>query len=238
MITSLNLKERCKSLKEIESDSIFRLAYYEDLNGTDDEAVNIAIKNIKSKLKQITINLDESTVKVRDEKIFCYKGNIKQVEESTSQTFAQQIFSIVDNQECEDIYPAYSGTGEIMMELSFSDFAFIELEDDEIVIKEDSFWICEGDIDIDYEGDDELLLVGTGVVVMELPVSEKEIFRCRLNKDTFTIFNQDVIFKRGRLEKEKNRSSISYSGIGELWVAATKNIYEDIKQNKNFTISE
>lgn len=223
---------------EIESDSIFKIAYYEDLNGTDNEEVNSTIKNMKTKLKQITIALDDSTVKVRDEKIFCYKGNINQKEESISQSFAQQIFSIVDNEECDDIYPAYTGTGEIMMELSFSDFALIELEDDEIIIKEDNFWICDGDITIDYEGEDELLLAGTGIVVMELPVSEKEIFRCRLNKDTFTIFDQDVIFRRGRLNKEKNRNSISYTGIGELWIAPTKNIYENIKQNKNFIVSE
>ncbi|MGL5766874.1 MAG: hypothetical protein ACRCX8_14650, partial [Sarcina sp.] len=193
MKTSFSLKDKLKILREIKRESFFRLMAYDELDGIDDRMVNDTIVSIKNKLKQIRITLMDSVVKVKADKLLYIKGNIDEINDDD---LGSMLFSSIN--ECEeDIYPSYTGTGEIVMDLSFSDFIFIELEDEEIVIKEESFWACDGDVGVYYEGEDELLLNGSGIVVLELPVSEREVVRCGINNDKLNIFSDDVILIRG-----------------------------------------
>ncbi|MGL5820269.1 MAG: hypothetical protein ACRCYE_01385 [Sarcina sp.] len=225
MKTSFSLKDKLKILREIKRESFFRLMAYDELDGIDDRTVNDTIVSIKNKLKQIRIALMDSVVKVKADKLLYIKGNIDEINDDD---LGSILFSSIN--ECEeDIYPSYTGTGEIVMDLSFSDFIFIELEDEEIVIKEESFWACDGDVGVYYEGEDELLLNGSGIVVLELPVSEREVVRCGINNDKLNIFSDDVILIRGDIRKKNNRRFKSYIGSGEIWLAPTRKVYNKIK---------
>lgn len=234
MKTSFSLKESLKPLKEIKKDSFFRLMQYDELDGTNDKVVNDFINSSKKKLKQIRIVLDDSVIKVREEKILYCKGAIEQVEYiPRSLSFRRKLFSAMDDI-YDDIYPSYTGTGEMLLELSFSDFILLELEEEKIIIKEESFWVCEGDIAVEYEeDDDEISLKGSGVVVLELPVSEREVIRCGFNKDSLRLFNDDIILRRGRLEKRIDKNSMSFVGSGEVWLAPTRLIYDRMKIGEN-----
>ena len=230
MKTSFSLKDKLKSIKELRRDSIFRLMQYEELEGTSDKEVNDTIKSINTKLKQIRIVLNDSVIKVREENILYCKGDIEEVEYiPRGSSFGKKLFS--DYDDYDDIYPSYTGSGEMILSLSFSDFIFIELENEEIIIKEDSFWVCGGEVFVDYDGEDELLLRGSGVVVIEIPVSEMEVMRCGLNDDILKVFDDDVILRRGSIKKRELRKYIAYEGSGEVWLVPTKKIYEDIKNS-------
>ena len=230
MKTSFSLKDKLKSIKELRRDSIFRLMQYEELAGTSDSEVNNTIKAINTKLKQIRVILNDGVVKVREESILYCKGDIEDVEYvPRGLSFGKKIFSDFD--EFDDIYPSYTGSGEMILSLSFSDFIFIELEDEEIIIKEESFWVCDGEIFVDYDGEDELLLRGSGVVIIEIPVSEAEVMRCGINNDVLKVFDDDVILRRGNINKRKLRKYIMYEGSGEVWLVPTKRIYDDIRNS-------
>lgn len=226
MKTSFSLKDKLKVIKELRKDSFFKLMQYEDLEGTDNKKVNQAIKSMKKKLKQIRVILDDSVVKVKEEKLLYTKGDIEEIE-CEPIYFEGRLFSDI-NDNYDDIYPSYTGKGEIILNLSFSDFVFIELEDENIIIKEEYFWICEGEIAVDYVDDDELLLTGSGIVVMELPVSENEIIRFDLNKDMFQSYDDEAILQRGNIDKRENKKGTVYIGDGEVWLAPTKRLYNDM----------
>lgn len=234
MKTSFSLKDSLKTLKEVKKDSFFRLMQYEELDGTEDEEVNYAIGSIKKKLKQIRIMLNDSVIKIKEEKILYCKGDIDEVEYIPRNiAFGKRLFSSVEDI-YDDIYPSYIGTGEMILELSFSDFAFIEIEEENIIIKEESFWACEGEIAIEYEENDEISLNGSGIIVLELPVSEREVIRCGFNKDSLRVFNDDVILRKGTLDKIVGKKSTSFIGSGEVWLVPTRAVYDKIKEEKEY----
>ena len=226
MKTSLSPRKELNTLLEVRSDSFFKILSYENLGEN-------------KKLKQLKINLDDSMVKVREDKLFYLKGQISKYEIYKETSFAKKIFSLTeDEEEEESIYPIYSGSGEIMLDTSLKDFVIIGLEDDEIIIKEDSFWVCESEVNIDYEGEDELLLYGNGIVVIEVPVSEKEILRQRLNKNTIKVFKNDIIFRRGNFKEINHKEYKVYEGTGEIWLTPTRNIGSNPKRKNEILFAE
>ena len=227
MKTSFSFEDKLKVIKELKKDSFFRLMQYEDLDGTDNKKINQAVESIKKKLKQIRIILEDSVVKVKEEKILYYKGDIEEIECELIDDIKGKLFREI-NDDYDDIYPSYTGRGELILSLSFSDFIFIELEDEKITIKEEYFWSCESEIAVDYVDDDELLLRGSGILVMELPVSETEIMRYTLNNDVFQSYDDEAILQRGDIDKKENRKGTAYTGNGEIWFAPTKRVYSDL----------
>lgn len=226
MKTSLSPRKELNTLLEVQSDSFFKILSYENLGEN-------------KKLKQLKINLEDSMIKIREDKLFYLKGQINKYEIYKETSFAKKIFSLAeDEEEEESIYPIYSGSGEIMLDTSLKDFVIIGLEDDEIIIKEDSFWVCESEVSIDYEGDDELLLCGNGIVVIEVPVSEKEILRQRLNKNTIKVFKNDVIFRRGNFREVNHKDYKVYEGTGEIWLTPTRNTCNNTKRKSEVLFRE
>ena len=65
------------------------------------------------------------------------------------------------------------------------------------------FWIMKGYI--------KLKLSGSGIVVLEIPVPEKEILRCKLFKDTLKVDGNFAILRTGNIEftVEKSGTSIN-----------------------------
>ena len=67
--------------------------------------------------------------------------------------------------------------------------------------------------------------------MLDMPVPEGEVFRCKLYKDTLKL-DGDFAVLRGKniahsIEGEGNINV--YSGIGDVWILPTKEIYEDLK---------
>ena len=134
----------------------------------------------------------------------------------------------------------FKGSGEILLKSSFSDFTLIELVDEEIIISDSMFYACDEEIEIKSikDNEKEIKLKGNGVVVLKLPVSEKEIIRCKLFNDRLTVNEDLVILKSSSInvgfEKYSNvvddnveqYINTFYYGIGEVWLLPTRSIYD------------
>ena len=151
--------------------------------------------------------------------------------------------------------PTYEGTGEIFLEPSFGNFALIELEDEEIIVDDGLFYACEEEVEVGSamqktissivfgnEGLFQTKISGSGIVVLELPVPESEVFKCKIFNDTIKVDGNMVVLRTGNVKftVEKSSSIIGsttngegllnvYSGVGEVWLLPTKSIYSDIK---------
>ena len=152
--------------------------------------------------------------------------------------------------------PSYRGTGEIFLEPSFGHFALIELEDDEIIVDDGMFYACEEDVEVGVamqrtlsssllgnEGLYQTKLSASGIVALEIPVPESEIFKCVLINDTLKVDGNFAILRTGNIKFSVEKSSKSivgsltsgegfvnvYRGSGEVWLIPTKNIYNKLR---------
>lgn len=259
MRSSLNIKNKLNMIYKMENDSIFQILEYDDLNGADDVQSAFALNVIKRgdiKLKQIRIELDDSAVRIEPGALSYMKGDIN-ISTKSGGVFGfgkKLLSSKITN---ETLFkPEYSGTGEIFLEPSFSNFALIELEDDDIIIDDGLFYACETSVDVSVQAQKNLSsmmlgnegvwqtsLGGSGIVALEIPVPESEIFKCVLIDDTLKVDGNFAILRTGNIEfsVEKSAKTIAgsivnkeglvnvYRGTGEVWLAPTKSVYSKLK---------
>lgn len=263
MRTSLNITNNLNLKAEMRNDSIFQILEYDDLRGSED--VNLAVKlnfmrEAGIKLKQVRIILDDSAVQLESGALSYLKGDIKiQNKMGGPLGLGKKLFN--SKVTGEPIFkPTYSGTGEIFLEPSFGQFALVELQDDEIIVDDGMFYACEEGIEVSSvmqksisslilgnEGAFQTRISGDGLVVLELPVPETEIFKCKLNNDELKVDGNFAILRTGDIEftVEKATKSIIgtatsgegflnvYRGTGDVWLVPTKSVYQNI-QNMRF----
>ena len=154
--------------------------------------------------------------------------------------------------------PVLRGTGEVFLESSFGYFTLIELEDEEIIIDDKLFYACEEGIEVEpimqknissmffgKEGLYQTKLSGSGIVVLEIPVPEKEILRCKIFRDTLKVDGNFAILRSGNIEFTVEKSGTTlvgtaingegllnvYNGTGEVWLVPTSSIYDTLKES-------
>lgn len=263
MRTSLNITNNLNLKAEMRNDSIFQILEYDDLRGSED--VNLAVKlnfmrEAGIKLKQVRIILDDSSVQLESGALSYLKGDIRiQNKIGGPLGLGKKLFNSKVTGETM-FKPTYSGTGEIFLEPSFGQFALIELQDDEIIVDDGMFYACEEGIEVSSvmqksisslilgnEGAFQTRISGDGLVVLELPVPETEIFKCKLNNDELKVDGNFAILRTGDIEftVEKATKSIIgtatsgegflnvYRGTGDVWLVPTKSVYQNI-QNMRF----
>ena len=259
MRTSLNITNNLNLKAEMRNDSIFQILEYDDLRGSED--VNLAVKlnfmrEAGLKLKQVRILLDDSAVQLESGALSYLKGDIKiQNKMGGPLGLGKKLFNSKVTGETM-FKPTYSGTGEIFLEPSFGQFALVELQDDEIIVDDGMFYACEDGIEVSSamqksisslllgnEGAFQTRISGDGLVVLELPVPETEIFKCRLNNDELKVDGNFAILRTGDIEftVEKATKSIIgtatsgegflnvYRGTGDVWLVPTKSVYENLQ---------
>ncbi|ETI91687.1 MAG: HTH DNA-binding protein [Clostridium butyricum DORA_1] len=259
MRSSLNFTNKLSKLAEMENDSIFQILEYENLEGATDVESAFGLNIIREsgiKLKQIRIALENSSVILEPGALSYMKGNIK-ISSKTGGVLGFGKKLISSKLTGETVFkPTYSGTGEIFLEPSFGNFALIELEDDEIIVDEGLFFACESSVEVGVTiqrnlsaallGDETLCqtkISGSGIVALEIPVPESEIFKCILIDDTLKVDGNFAILRTGNIEFTVEKSSKSivgsvtsgeglvnvYRGSGEVWLVPTKSVYSDLK---------
>lgn len=259
MRSSLNFTNKLNKLAEMENDSIFQILEYENLEGAADVETALGLNIIRKsgiKLKQIRIVLDDSSVILEPGALSYMKGNIR-ISSRTGGVFGLGKKLISSKLTGETVFkPTYSGTGEIFLEPSFGNFALIELEDDEIIVDDGLFFACESSVEVGVSmqrnlsaallGDESLCqtkISGNGIVALEIPVPESEIFKCVLIDDTLKVDGNFAILRTGNIEFTVEKSSKSivgsvtsgeglvnvYRGSGEVWLVPTKSVYGDLK---------
>lgn len=259
MRSSLNFTNKLSKLAEMENDSIFQILEYENLEGATDVESAFGLNIIREsgiKLKQIRIALENSSVILEPGALSYMKGNIK-ISSKTGGVLGFGKKLISSKLTGETVFkPTYSGTGEIFLEPSFGNFALIELEDDEIIVDDGLFFACESSVEVGVTiqrnlsaallGDEALCqtkISGSGIVALEIPVPESEIFKCILIDDTLKVDGNFAILRTGNIEFTVEKSSKSivgsvtsgeglvnvYRGSGEVWLVPTKSVYSDLK---------
>lgn len=259
MRSSLNFTNKLKMLCEMEGDSKFQILQYEGLEGASDVETAFGLNIIREngiKLKQIRIALDDSSVILEPGALSYMKGDIE-IKSKTGGVFGFGKKLLTSKLTGETVFkPTYSGSGEIFLEPSFGNFALIELEDDEIIVDDGMFFACEDSVEVGVsiqknvssallgnEGLCQTKISGSGIVALEVPVPENEIFKCVLVNDTLKVDGNFAILRTGNIEFTVEKSSKSivgsatsgeglvnvYRGSGEVWLVPTKSAYNDLK---------
>lgn len=260
MITSFNTNNKMTMVSEMRSDSIFQILEYDDLEGSDDLNLSIQLDFMKKssiKLRQIRLILDDSSVKIEAGALSYMKGNIE-IENKTGGIIGlgKKFFSSkVTNEPM--FKPIIRGTGEVFLEPTFGHFTLIELEDEEIIVDDGLFYACEESIEVEpimhknvsslifgNEGVYQTKLSGSGIVVLEIPVPDKEILRCKMFRDTLKVDGNFAILRSSNIEFTVEKSGTTligtalngegllnvYRGTGEVWLVPTKDIYDELKE--------
>jgi uncharacterized protein (AIM24 family) len=261
MRTSLNIQNRLTKIAEMSGDSLFQVLEYDQLAGGMDIDTAIKLKfmnDAKIKLRQVRIILHNSGVNIESGTLSYLKGNIEMSSKVGGVIgLGKKLFASKVTGETA-FKPLYEGTGELFLEPSFGHFALIELEDDEIIVDNDLFYACEDTVEIGVqmqksvssmlfgnEGVFQTKLSGSGIVVLEIPIPETEIFKCKLNNDVLKVDGNFALLRTGNIEFTVEKSSKSligtatggegllnvYRGTGEVWLAPTKGVYRKLTVN-------
>lgn len=259
MRSSLNFTNKLNKLAEMENDSIFQILEYDNLEGATDVETAFGLNIIREngiKLKQIRIALENSSVILEPGALSYMKGNIKITSKVGGVLGLGKKFISSKLTGETTFKPTYSGTGEIFLEPSFGNFALIELEDDEIIVDDGMFFACEDTVEVGvsmqknlssaFLGNESFCqtkISGSGIVALEIPVPESEIFKCILIDDTLRVDGNFAILRTGNIEFTVEKSSKSivgsvtsgeglvnvYRGSGEVWLIPTKSVYSDLR---------
>ena len=259
MRSSLNFTNKLNKLAEMENDSIFQILEYDNLEGATDVETAFGLNIIREngiKLKQIRIALENSSVILEPGALSYMKGNIKITSKVGGVLGLGKKFISSKLTGETTFKPTYSGTGEIFLEPSFGNFALIELEDDEIIVDDGMFFACEDTVEVGvsmqknlssaFLGNESFCqtkISGSGIVALEIPVPESEIFKCILIDDTLRVDGNFAILRTGNIEFTVEKSSKSivgsvtsgeglvnvYRGSCEVWLIPTKSVYSDLR---------
>jgi len=254
----MNIQNKLTMLSEMRNDSKFQILEFDRLEGATDvgTALGLQIMNDSGiKLRQVRIILEDSSVKLESGALSYMKGEIE-IRTKTGGVVGLGKKFLNSKLTGETMFkPTYEGTGEIFLEPSFGHFVLIELEDEEIIVDDGLFYACEEDVEVGAamqksvssmlfgnEGIYQTSISGSGIVVLEIPVPESEIFKCKLFNDTLKVDGNFAVLRTSNVKftVEKSFSLIGsvtngegllnvYSGTGEVWLLPTMNIYQDLR---------
>ena len=258
MRTSINSQNKMTMLSEMSNESKFQVLEYDTLDGATDISTALGLKIMNDsgiKLRQVRIILEDSSIKLESGALSYMKGDININNKMGGVVgLGKKFFNSKLTGETM-FKPTYYGTGEIFLEPSFGHYALIELEDEQIIVDDGLFYACEEGIEVGSaiqksvssalfgnEGLYQTSISGNGIVVLELPVPESEVFKCKLFNDTLKVDGNFVVLRTSNVKftVEKSSSIIGsisngegllnvYRGTGEVWLLPTKSVYRDIK---------
>lgn len=259
MKTNFNIENKMIMKNQMTNRSRFQVLEYDKLMGARDieTAWKIHAMNESGlRLRQIRILLDESEVQIEAGLMNFLKGNIE-INNKMGGVLGLGKKFISSKLTGEAVFkPTYYGDGEIFLEAGFKNYALVELEDEGIIVQDGMFVACEDGISVGAKGqkritsiilgEEELFQVGIkgeGIVVLDIPVPEEEIFKCVIDDDVLKVDNSVAILRTDGIEYTVEKSTHSivgsatsgegflnvYRGTGEVWLVPTKKFYNIIK---------
>lgn len=258
MRTNLKITNSLTMISEMVGDSTFQVLEFDNLQGASDVSTArdlFYMRETGMNLRQVRILLQDSSVRLQAGALSYLKGNIE-MDSKMGGLLGLGKKLISGKATGESAFkPLYNGSGEIFLEPSFGHYALIELEDDEVIVDDGFFFACEEAVKVGAasqknissaflgnEGFFQTKVSGNGIVVLELPVPETEIFKCILINDTLKVDGNFAVLRTGNIEftVEKAAKSIIgsatsgegfvnvYRGTGEVWLMPTKDVYNKL----------
>lgn len=253
MKTTVTSKNKANIILQSFGESLFQVMEYNNLRGyIDADSIDSIIKINESNilLKQIKVVLKNSSIKIQNDSLSYLKGDIEIKNKSINPvSIAKRLLGSRE----KTIKNCLRGTGEVYFKPSFKYFSIIELDDEEIVIDDEIFFVCEDSIKVNLEDSTEKLntpklklkLNGSGIVILKLPVPEEEIVRYKLFNDKLSIIEEEGVLRSGSVDVEVTKINYKskeyehnymyvYEGIGEVWVLPTLSCYEDFAESAEY----
>lgn len=261
MKTNMNISNSLTILSEMESPTAkFTVLEYDDLMGSSDLSSAFMLsymKNSNIKLRQVKILLRSASAFIENGALSYMRGNLD-ISSNVGGVGGLASKFITSKLTGEHIIkPLLKGTGEILLEPSFNHYVLIDLEEnEEIIVDNKFFFAAEGTVQLIAKminsvsgavlGKETLFqtgLKGKGLVVLELPVPETEIFKYKLNNDTLKVDGNFAFLRTAGIDFTVERSTGSlfgsaisgegflnvFRGTGEVWLMQTKQIYDELK---------
>lgn len=254
--TNIEMNNTLTKLSEFKNNSTFQVLEYDDLRGGSDVKTAFMLSYMRDaniKLRQLRIVLQGGGVYTEPNALSFMRGPI---EVSTNTGGLMRLSKKFVSSKISGepvIKPLFKGVGEILLEPSFGHYAILQLEKEEIIIDDELFFAAEDTIDISVttmksissalfgsEGFFQTKLSGTGIVVLEIPVPETEIFKYSLVDDVLKIDGSFSILRTAGIQftVEKTTKTLIGSGFsgegllkvfrgtGEVWLMPTKVVYD------------
>jgi len=256
--TNITMNNTLTKLSEFKNISTFQVLEYDDLKGGTDVKTAFMLSYMREaniKLRQLRIVLSGGGVFVEANALSFMRGPIE-VSTNTGGLFSLSKKFMTSKISGEPVIkPHFKGTGEILLEPSFGHYALLELENEEIIIDDSLFFAAEDGIEIGIssmktvssalfgtEGLFQTKLKGSGIVVLEIPVPETEIFKYSLVDDVLKIDGNFSVLRTAGIQftVEKTTKTLIGSGFsgegllnvfrgtGEVWLMPTKVVYDRI----------
>jgi len=199
-------------------------------------------------LKEVKIVLRDSHCRLEAGAMYYMRGNIEI--EAKIGGFGKALGAIMTKETV--VKPKYKGTGEIYLQPSYGYFALVYLNSEECAVENGMYYASEGTIDVSvvqqktlatglFGGDGffQVLLKGTGWVVLHTPVPLDEIQKVKLNNDKLVLDAHFALLRKGAIDYTIEKAAkgvwgtvISgeglvhvYRGLGEVWIAPTLGHY-------------
>ncbi len=256
--TNVTMNNTLTKLSEFKHESTFQVLEYDDLKGGSDVKTAFMLSYMREaniKLRQLRIVLSGGGIYTEANALSFMRGPIE-VSTNTGGLFSLSKKFVTSKISGEPVIkPHYKGVGEILLEPSFGHYAMLELENEEIIIDDSLFFAAEDSIEIGItamktvssalfgtEGLFQTKLKGTGIVVLEIPVPETEVFKYSLVDDVLKIDGNFSVLRTGGITftVEKTTKTLIGSGFsgegllnvfrgtGEVWLMPTKVVYDKI----------
>lgn len=258
MKTNMNQTNTLTKLTEIKGNSLFQVLEFDELRGGKDVRTAFMLSFMRQagiKLRQLRIVLSSSGAYIESGRLSFMRGPIE-VSSNTGGLFSfskQLITSKITGENL--VRPLFKGTGELLLEPSFGHIALLELENESVIIDDTLFFAAEQQVEMSTttvktvsgallgnEGFFQTKLSGTGIVALELPVPEQEIFKYKLVNDILKVDGNFAILRTGTIEfsVEKTTKSLMgsalsgegfmnvFKGTGEVWLMPTKSVYDEL----------
>ncbi|WP_312650586.1 AIM24 family protein [Proteiniclasticum sp.] len=258
MKTNVNMTNTLTKLSEFKNESTFQVLEYDDLKGGSDVKTAFMLSYMREaniKLRQLRIVLSGGGVFTEANALSFMRGPIE-VSTNTGGLFSLSKKFVSSKITGEPVIkPHFKGVGELLLEPSFGHYAMLQLENEEIIIDDSLFFAAEDSIEIGItsmktvssalfgtEGLFQTKLKGTGIVVLEIPVPETEVFKYSLADDVLKIDGNFSVLRTGGITftVEKTTKTLIGSGFsgegllnvfrgtGEVWLMPTKVVYDKI----------
>lgn len=259
MKTNINFKNNLKRILSVSGERcIFEIFEFEELKGGKDIQTAFTLSFLKDasiKLRQAKITLNNGGAILESGALSYLRGNIE-IDSKTGGVIGLGKKLFASKATGETVFkPHYKGTGEIVLEPSFGHYAFIELFNESIIVDDGMFYASEDTVEatvamqrnmsaafMGNEGLFQTKIIGSGLVLLELPVPEDEIIKYTLNEDVLKVDGNFAILRTEGIDftVEKSAKSIIgsvtsgegllnvFRGTGEVWLAPTQCIYNKL----------
>lgn len=248
-------------LECVEKDGIkIEILEYKSLRGLRDVSLAKELYYIEKagmSLKQVKITLLKSAVTTERGALYFHKGSISAENETGGVGGLAK--KIIKNKLTNEsaFTPTYSGTGELLLEPSFSHFIIMELNNDSIIVDKGMFYCCENGVNVDVtsqknlssglfggEGWFQTRISGIGICVLAIPVPLDEVLKYELKNERLQVDGDFVFLRSSSLNFTVERSTKSlvgnatsgdgalqtFEGTGKIWLAPTQSVYKTLSR--------